>query len=115
MSTILLTNDLFFGARVGEAARRSNQPLRMLSSQEALLEQVAQPDVSLVILDLTFPGCQPEPLVLQLRERNAAARIWAFGPHVQGGKLQAARTAGCDEVLTRGNFSQRLDDPNFAW
>jgi hypothetical protein len=36
-------------------------------------------------------------------------RVVAFGPHVHEERLAAARNAGCDEVVSRGEFFARLD------
>jgi hypothetical protein len=37
-------------------------------------------------------------------------KVIAFGAHVQTGLLEAARAAGCDEVLPRSRFSAQLPE-----
>jgi hypothetical protein len=39
-----------------------------------------------------------------------AVRCLAWGPHIARDLLQAARDAGCDEVLTRGAFDHALPE-----
>jgi hypothetical protein len=39
---------------------------------------------------------------------NPPRKIVAFGPHVHEAKLAAARSAGCDEVISRGRFHAEL-------
>ena len=66
---------------------------------------------ALVILDLGMPGLDVRGVVARLRAlRVPAAKIIAFGPHVHEALLQAARDAGCDTVLARGQFYARLDE-----
>ena len=64
-----------------------------------------------VILDLSTAGLNPRELVPQLRPRLAdGGRIVAFGPHVHTATLAAAEEAGCDLVVSRGEFHARVDD-----
>jgi len=35
-------------------------------------------------------------------------RVIAFGPHIQTARLEGARAAGCDVVLSRGQISANL-------
>jgi hypothetical protein len=46
---------------------------------------------------------------------NPPRAIIAYGPHVQDETLRAATTAGCDEVLTRGQFNARMDEVLAKW
>jgi hypothetical protein len=41
-----------------------------------------------------------------IRVGAPAARIIAYGPHVDEALLADAKEAGCDEVLTRGQFNK---------
>src|SRR5947209_13522729 len=58
----------------------------------------------LVLVDLE--RVSPEQL-RQLRAR-ASATLIGFGSHVAEATLADARAAGCDEVLSRGQFTARL-------
>jgi CheY-like chemotaxis protein len=65
---------------------------------------------SLLIIDLSTPALDVAALMQQLRATgNAVPRTVAFGPHVHEERLAAAREAGCDQVLSRGEFFARLD------
>ena len=105
MTAIFLTNDLLFSSKVSSAADGLKLPLEIAMSLPKLLERAAGQDVKLIILDLAFHGCEPAQLVPQLRQLAPAAKLIAYGPHVQDAPLIAAQTAGCDEVLTRGQFN----------
>lgn len=67
----------------------------------------AQGEFQTVILDLGMPGLDVASIVAQLRADQPAVQIVAFGPHVQEARLQEAQSAGCDLVLTRGQFHAR--------
>jgi DNA-binding NarL/FixJ family response regulator len=110
MVSIYLTTDLIFLSRVQSAARSAGVELLTVASEAALRESATDNDVRQVILDLTAPGCEPAALVPAIREAAASAHIVAYAPHVMKARLAAAQAAGCDQVLTRGQFDSRLVD-----
>jgi DNA-binding response OmpR family regulator len=64
----------------------------------------------LIILDLSVPSLNVKSLIEQVKAAPAnPPRIVAFGSHVHVEKLAAARDAGCDEVMSRGQFFAQLD------
>lgn len=110
MSAVMLTTDLIFSSRVAAAARSAGVTLRTASTTDALLASVAEAEaVRLVILDLTTPGCDAARIVAELRKLQTMPTVVAYAPHVMGAVLQRAHEAGCDQVLTRGQFDSRLD------
>ena len=79
---------------------------------EALTAQLeaGAPDAAIVLLDLNTPGLNPGELVSRLKmSANPPRAIVAFGPHVQEAKLAAAKAAGCDLVLSRGQFDAQFN------
>lgn len=105
MTIILFSNDLMAASNIRGPAQARNVPLTLASNIEAVLNHCNEPGVDLVLLDLTTPGLDPEAIVPRLRSAPCPpGAIVAFGPHVQEGWLAAATAAGCDEVLTRGQF-----------
>jgi DNA-binding response OmpR family regulator len=109
-STVLLfTRDLLFSSRVMSEAKRQNLGLSMPGDPDSLLRETRQSGVGLVLLDLANPGCNPSELVPPIRRQlGERGVIIAFGPHVDERGLQAAREAGCDLVLTRGQFNRQM-------
>jgi CheY-like chemotaxis protein len=106
---VLLTVDLLCSSRVAGAGAAVGVAVRTAMSPADLLAQAA--GRPLVILDLESPAAGPAALLPQLRAlAPPPSRIIAFGPHVHTARLQAARDAGCDEVLTRGQFYAQLND-----
>jgi hypothetical protein len=64
-------------------------------------EELASVEADLVVLDLSRPGAVDVIPLL-------TSRTIGFGRHTQRDLLDAARRAGCDEVLVRSEFFPRL-------
>jgi DNA-binding NarL/FixJ family response regulator len=105
MTALFLSNDLLFSSKVTGTAAALQLPMELGMSAAKLLERAAAGDVRLVILDLSSASGNPAEWIPQLRAIAAQCKIVAFGPHVQDQMLMAAHQAGCDEVLTRGQFN----------
>lgn len=77
----------------------------------AALVSQAESGVDMVILDLTTSRLNVAEAIAQLRALSKPPKsIIAYGPHVQEAALQAAQEAGCDLVLTRGQFNAQMDE-----
>ncbi len=110
LSTVLLSGDLIFSSRASGAAARCDSQLVTVASAEAACQACASGEVSLVLVDLTMRGLDVRALVDQLRAASPGkVAIVAYGPHVQEAALGAAREAGCDEVLSRGQVDREID------
>ena len=113
MTAILLSSDLFFSSRVTGAGTAAGVPVATAGSGEQVVEKITQAaagdaPVKLVVLDLTSPACDVAAIVPAVRGAAEGIDIVAFGPHVQTARLEAAQAAGCDAVLTRGQFDREL-------
>ena len=110
MTALFLTEDMMFASRVGAQANSLNIPIETVSSVAQLDESLScQP--TLFVVDLAaVPTDQLEATVETVRDRAPSATIIAFGPHVWEAKLQAAKQAGCDQVLSRGQFHKEMSD-----
>ena len=108
MSGVFLSSDLMFTSRVTGTAKAQGAEVTAVGRADALLERIDEQTL-LVMLDLGSPGVDPAELVPAIRARSPQARIVAYAPHVHEQRLAAAAEAGCDEVLTRGQFNAGLD------
>ena len=112
MQYFLLSTDLFFGSQISATATAAGSHVAEFGDTATLVNSVktATPD-SCVLLDLTCPPVKANiaGLVKALRDANGDVRIVAYGPHVQSGLLAQAQEAGCDDVMTRGQFHAQLD------
>jgi DNA-binding response OmpR family regulator len=106
----LLTGDLMTQSRVAAAAERCGASLQMASDAASLVAKCTDSAVPIVLIDLTFKPLDIAALVAQLKSFAEVKRvIIAFGPHVHESLLATAEEAGCDEVLSRGQFFGQLD------
>lgn len=106
MRVLYVTSDLFFSSRVSSLARDCGVAVDVVAP--VMAESRIDSDVSLAILDLTQRSLDVVSLVQAIREKADAAKIIAYGPHVDEARLAAARDAGCDEVLPRSQFDQQI-------
>jgi len=107
MIGIYLTSDLFFSSRVTSVARERDWPLEMAMTVDAVLGKAAKNDLGLLIIDLGKFGPRVAELMSDLRPRFPKMYVVAYGPHVDESTLESARQAGCDEVLSQGQFNQQ--------
>jgi len=100
MTVIAFVPDLMDRSKVAAVARTA----RFVGSPADLAPACGPGDV--VVVDLGRPG------VLDVLPSLAAtgARVIGFGSHVDRPLLDAARAAGCAEVMARSAFFARLRD-----
>ncbi|HZZ29426.1 MAG TPA: hypothetical protein VFE46_15620 [Pirellulales bacterium] len=109
MSIAFLTSDLVFPSRVAGVAQQLGWQMFTAATADALLEKMTTEAAVVVILDLNTPQVDPATLVPCLKALPIPPRaIIAFGPHVHEAKLAAAQAAGCNFVLTRGQFDAQM-------
>lgn len=107
MTVWYLTDDLMFSSRVLSHAERAGHAVIMLASPAMLADRIQQADSpQLVIIDLSVPGLEIASLVTAVRAAAPGAHILAYAPHVHVDKLAAAQAAGCDQVMSNGQFDR---------
>jgi DNA-binding NarL/FixJ family response regulator len=109
MTVVLLSTDLTVVSRVDGAAAGAGMTMRAVSSESAAIVAADAASAKLLIIDLGAPVSDLKVFVESFKSKSPQTRIIAFGPHVHEEKLAAARVAGCDEVVSRGQFFSQLD------
>jgi DNA-binding NarL/FixJ family response regulator len=104
MNAILLTSDLTVVSHVDGAAARTGSTVRTVSNPADVVQRCESETVELVVIDLGTPSLEMASLVASIKATTSAPRVIAFGPHVHTERLTAARDAGCDAVMSRGQF-----------
>ena len=106
---LAVVDDLFFAAKISEAAKRAGVGVEFATTEEAVLGFAAQKP-SLIIVDLNLNAVKPLPLIAKLKSHPDLKQtsLLAFVSHVQGELKLSAQKAGCDMVLARSSFSQNL-------
>jgi CheY-like chemotaxis protein len=103
-------DDLMFSVKISSAAKAVNASVTFERSPDAILERIRTERPSLVIFDLNSSRLAPIDTIRAIKadEELRATRTLGYVSHVQGDVIVAARAAGCDEVLARSAFSERL-------
>jgi CheY-like chemotaxis protein len=112
---LALVDDLFFGARIAETARRVGVELEAVSTGNALVDKaLVEPGTgggaqrpALIVVDLNAKTDAVEALT-RLQAAGNQTPVVAFLSHVQTELAERARAAGCSEVLPRSRFTQDL-------
>lgn len=107
---VAVVNDLFFSAKINEAAKRAGVTLEYVTSEKDLLEK-AKADPALIIFDLNFEAVRPIELIGKLKGTAELKHIGLLGylSHVQTDLQKLAQEAGCDTVMPRSAFSMDLN------
>lgn len=106
---LLLCDDLIFSSKITATARAQGLTVRVARSVDALLAMLPTP-ASAVILELDHSDFDVAALKAQL-----PMRVIAYGSHVNVERLKAARSAGCDLVMPRSQFVERLERDIKEW
>jgi hypothetical protein len=107
MPILLAVRDLLFRSRIQAAADRLGVSLRIAPRGAPLAQAVRELGEGIVIADLGEPG-----MLEEIRSAKAAGgvRVIGFLGHLQTELARAAQEAGVDEVLSRGELVQRMDE-----
>ena len=113
MQVYLLSSDLFYASQLQGIVQRLGLSLIQAATSAELLSRRDAPNAEngIVLIDLSTSDLDLDDLVSKLREgHNEPKAILAYAPHVATAKLDAARKAGCDRVLTRGQAKREIGD-----
>lgn len=110
MSALALISDLMTQSQASAAAQRAGVTLRTVYSTADFLTEAQQGGHKLLIVDLSHPGLNIGELVEELKKSlGEQGAVLAFGPHVHRDRLEAAQAAGCQWVLSRGQFHAQTE------
>jgi CheY-like chemotaxis protein len=103
---VALCSDLFFASEIQGTGELHGIAVRLADTDEQAIAAVSSNPTRLLVVDLRNPGLDCGQLIANLPEPRP--RVLGFYPHVQTEYLEAAQSAGFDEVVTRGRFSTDL-------
>jgi DNA-binding response OmpR family regulator len=116
-AALLLSDDLLFTSRITGAAQANGVAIKVARSVEVLKNLAKSEKPILLLVDLSNPGLVIEELLDWVRTFaiDQQPRVIAYGSHVDTETLRAARAAGCDEVMPRSQFVERLQRQFTEW
>ncbi len=109
----LFIEDLFFFAKINEAARKLGIKVAFVKNEpETLARIIEAPEeerASLIVFDLNNAAAKPMTLIPKLKSKlKKGTSVIGFLSHLQGDLKAKALEAGCDMVMPRSAFSQNL-------
>ncbi len=101
---VYLVTDLVFSSKIRETAAQLGLTTARAHTVDALIDGARQARAAIV--DLRLPGALEA--LGRLAAAGPTARRIGFVEHERTDVMEAARAAGCHEVLAKGAFSKRL-------
>lgn len=109
---LCVVDDLMFSTKISAAAKAVQANVAFERAPHQVLPRIRTDRPSLVIFDLNSARLKPIETIAALKRDPdlRGTRTIGYVSHVQGELIAAARQAGCDEVLARSAFSEKLAD-----
>ena len=103
---VAVLDDLIFTVKIADAARRAGVSVEFVKTTEDALQKAAK--AWAMIIDLNFA---PMELIAKMKSGIETRSIPLIGyvSHVQTEVIRQARESGCDTVLARSAFVQKLE------
>jgi CheY-like chemotaxis protein len=107
MKIVAAIHDLMFSSKVNAAAR--GRSITWLKRGTRVADEVAREKPDVLLIDLAAPQLDA---IYAIRELKQAGSVTVIGhvDHTREDVMQAARDAGCDQVLSKGEFARRLPE-----
>ena len=106
---LVIATNLFFMPRIQNIAAPSGCNTRQVMTIDRLKEEMADGETVLVLVDLEAdPDFWGEAVGRVLASGPSRPQVVGYGGHTNTEMLQRAEEAGCDLVLTKGQFSRDL-------
>jgi CheY-like chemotaxis protein len=109
---LLVLNDLFFEAKIGEVFKVLGVPYVVARSNEQFARRLEEEPVALAIVDLGARGIDPFIAIQYARtdERWKDLPIISFGAHVLKEQHEEARALGVSEAIAKSKLDRFLPD-----
>lgn len=108
---LLLCRDLFFVSKVTGTAKALGLRVDVAPDVAAALTRIRCGGARCLMIDLSMQLESSDLALLVSSARHHAIRaVLAFGSHVAAAQLEAARVAGCDDVMPKSRFAAQLPE-----
>lgn len=109
---VCAVDDLIFSIKIQTAAKSLQAGVYFERSGDKLLQTVREKQPSLVIFDLNSARLRPLEAIAALKRDPELSAIKTLGyvAHVDAATIDAARTAGIDQVMARSAFVSQLGE-----
>jgi len=110
-TVLALVDDLFWRTKIEHAVKSASSPIVFLADPSELAAAADPQTVSILLVDLSLRK-EPFDAIANLK-KNAKTKsipVIAYYEHVRKDLLEKGTAAGCDEVLPRSAFSEKMGD-----
>ena len=108
---LALVDDLFFSAKLAEGAKQAGVTLKTVGTRQAVLENLKEGSVAVLIFDLDCGSTDAVELIGSLKadpDAQPLPPMVAFVRHTHVDRIRQAEAAGCDQILPRSSFFKDL-------
>ncbi len=105
---LVVTDDVFFWARIQGAAKDAGREAFRAGDEAAMEAAFASGGVDRILADLTSRAVNVLDWARRWKSLATPPRLIAFGPHVDETALRAALEAGFDDAMPNSRFHRRL-------
>jgi CheY-like chemotaxis protein len=107
---LCVVDDLMFSIKISSTAKAIGAAIYFERNPDMVVPRIREKRPSLVIFDLNSAKLRPLEAIALLKADPALRLVPTVGyvSHVATDVIQAARTAGIDQVLARSAFTERL-------
>ena len=107
MKVLAAIHDMMFSSKVNAAAQ--GRAITWLKRGTKVAEEVAREKPDVLLIDLAAPQLDAINAIREIKQ-SAPITIIGYVDHTREDVMQAARSAGCDQVLSKGEFARRLPE-----
>ena len=108
MKILAAIHDLMFSSKVSAAAQ--GRPIVWLKRGAKVAEEVAKEKPDVLLIDLASPQLDALNAIRDIKQQGSPITVIGYVDHTREDVMQAARGAGCDQVLSKGEFARRLPE-----
>lgn len=110
MKIVAAIHDLMFSSKVNAAAK--GMPISWLPRGSAVAEHVAKEKPDVLLIDLGAPALRAVEAIRAIKAAPETRGVVVIGyiGHEQVDVIEAAKAAGAEHVMSKGEFARRLPE-----
>lgn len=109
MNVLVAIHDLMFSSKV--TAALGGKKVAWLPRGSKVADQVALQKPDVLLIDLVAPALDAVNAIKAIKAgEQKSTVIVGYVDHTRADVMEAARAAGCDQVLSKGEFARRLPE-----
>lgn len=109
MRVLAAIHDLMFSSKVNAAA--GGKKIDWLPRGASVAEQVAATRPDVLLIDLGSPKLDAVNAIKAIKSGDSKnTTVIGYLDHTREDLIEAARAAGCDQVMSKGEFARRLPE-----